>query len=65
MSPVAGHASLTLPLRIEAPSSWDSNIVPLFVAEALIAAVANADWPRTQSRLRGLERLGAGNAKRR
>lgn len=65
ISPVAGHATLTLPLRIEAPSSWDSNIVPLFVAEAVIAAVANTDWSRTQSRLRGLERLGTVNARRR
>jgi DNA-binding MurR/RpiR family transcriptional regulator len=48
---------ITLPLRIEAPSSWDSNIVPLFVAESLIAAVVNLRWPETQSRIKALEKL--------
>ena len=57
ISPIARIAVHSLPLRIEAPSSWDSNIVPLFVAEALIAAVVNANWPETQSRIRDLETL--------
>jgi DNA-binding MurR/RpiR family transcriptional regulator len=57
ISPIARLAVHSLPLRIEAPSSWDSNIVPLFVAEALIAATVNARWPETQTRIRELESL--------
>ena len=57
ISPIARIAVHSLPLRIEAPSSWDSNIVPLFVAEALIAATVNTRWPQTQARIRELEGL--------
>ena len=57
ISPIARLAVHSLPLRIEAPSSWDSNIVPLFVAEALVSATINASWPETQSRIRELEGL--------
>ena len=57
ISPIARLAVHSLPLRIEAPSSWDSNIVPLFVAEALVSATINASWPETQARIRELEGL--------
>jgi DNA-binding MurR/RpiR family transcriptional regulator len=60
ISPIARIAMHTLPLRIEVPSSWDSNIVPLFMAECLVAAVVNRDWPATQSRLHDLEKLTDG-----
>ena len=57
ISPIARLALHSLPLRIEAPSSWDSSIVPMFVAEALIAATVSATWPKTQARIRNLEQL--------
>jgi DNA-binding MurR/RpiR family transcriptional regulator len=57
ISPIARLAVHSLPLRIEAPSSWDSNIVPLFVAEALIAATVNASWRETEARIAALEAL--------
>jgi DNA-binding MurR/RpiR family transcriptional regulator len=57
ISPIARIAAFSLPLRIEAPSSWDSSIVLLFVAEALVAAAVNAIWPETQARIRELETL--------
>ncbi|MBI2718696.1 MAG: MurR/RpiR family transcriptional regulator [Rhizobiales bacterium] len=57
ISPIARLAVHSLPLRIEAPSSWDSNIVLLFMAEALVAAIINAAWPETQARIRELEGL--------
>ena len=57
ISPIARLAVHSLPLRIEAPSSWDSNIVPLFVAEALVSAVVNADWAATEARIQDLEAL--------
>lgn len=59
ISPIARIAVHSLTLRIEAPSSWDSNIVPLFVAEALVAATVNGNWPETQARIRALEDLTA------
>lgn len=57
ISPIARHAVHSLPLRIEVPSSWDSNIVPLFVTEALVAATVNATWPEAQARIQELEVL--------
>jgi DNA-binding MurR/RpiR family transcriptional regulator len=57
ISPIARLAVRTLPLRIEAPSSWDSNIVPLFVAESLVAATVNAGWRDTETRIQELEAL--------
>jgi DNA-binding MurR/RpiR family transcriptional regulator len=57
ISPIARLAVHSLPLRIEAPSSWDSNIVPLFVAEALVAATVNASWREAEARIAELERL--------
>ncbi|MCA3573948.1 MAG: MurR/RpiR family transcriptional regulator [Aestuariivirga sp.] len=57
ISPIARLAVHSLPLRIEAPSSWDSNIVPLFVAEALVAATVNASWRDTEARIAALEAL--------
>ena len=57
ISPIARLAVHSLPLRIEAPSSWDSNIVPLFVAEALVAATVNASWRETEARIAVLEAI--------
>ncbi len=57
ISPIARLAVQSLPLRIEAPSSWDSNIVPLFVAEALVAAVVDGGWRDTEARIKELESL--------
>ena len=57
MSPIASLAAHALPLRIEVPSSWDSNVVPLFVIEALIAAVVNMLWPDAAQRMQELEAL--------
>lgn len=57
MSPIASLAAHALPLRIEVPSSWDSNVVPLFVVEALIAAVVNTSWPEAAPRMQELEAL--------
>jgi DNA-binding MurR/RpiR family transcriptional regulator len=59
ISPIARLAVHSLPLRIEAPSSWDSNIVPLFVVEALIAATVNSSWPKTQARIQTLETIAS------
>ena len=57
ISPIARLAVHSLPLRIEAPSSWDSNMVPLFLAEALVAATVNAAWKETEARITDLETL--------
>lgn len=56
-SPVARHAEHAFHVRIEAPSAWDSSVVTLFVVEALIAAVQDADWQETRSRMKLLDEL--------
>ena len=56
-SPAAKYASHTFHARIEAPSAWDSNVVILFIIEAVIAAVQTAAWEETESRMRNLEDL--------
>ena len=48
---VLGHA------RIEAPSAWDSNVAPMFLLEALMAAAETATWQETRDRMRALEAL--------
>lgn len=63
MSPIAAISDHSLHLRIEAPSSWDSNIVPLFLVESLIAAVVNLHWPESQRRIKELESLVEAQAK--
>jgi len=62
-SPIAAISDHSLHLRIEAPSSWDSNIVPLFLIESLIAAVVNLHWPESQRRIKELESLVEAQAK--
>jgi DNA-binding MurR/RpiR family transcriptional regulator len=56
-SPAAKHAAHCFNSRIEAPSAWDSSVVTLLIAEALIAAVQNANWKETKHRMNTLEDL--------
>jgi DNA-binding MurR/RpiR family transcriptional regulator len=56
-SPATKHADHCFNCRIEAPSAWDSSVVTLFIAEALIAAVQNATWKETKQRMNTLEEL--------
>jgi len=71
MSPIAGIATHAFPLRIDAPSGWDSNVATLFMIEALIADIVDRRWPETEERIRELESLtsalpgkGSGSASR-
>lgn len=56
-SPVSKHAQHIFNCRIEAPSAWDSSVVPLFILEALIAAIENLRWEATRERMGVLEDL--------
>ncbi|MBZ0163556.1 MAG: SIS domain-containing protein, partial [Notoacmeibacter sp.] len=56
-SPAAASGTHVFHARIEAPSAWDSSVVILFIAEALIAAVENRTWATTSERMRSLEEL--------
>lgn len=56
-SPASKHATHSFHARIEAPSAWDSSAVILFIVEALIAAVQNANWQETEARMKALEEL--------
>lgn len=56
-SPVAKLPGHVFHCRIEAPSAWDSSVVTMFVAEAVIAAVETRLWQSTRDRMGELERL--------
>ncbi len=56
-SPAAKRAAHSFRSRIEVPSAWDSNVVTLFIVEALIAAVQTANWTATKDRMKTLEDL--------
>jgi DNA-binding MurR/RpiR family transcriptional regulator len=57
MSPISRLAAHAFPLRIDAPSGWDSNVATLFMIEALIADIVDRRWPDTERRIRELEDL--------
>ncbi len=56
-SPVANFASHSFYTRIMAPSAWDSSVIILFLVEALITGVENANWDETKARMNTLEEL--------
>ncbi len=55
LSPIADYADYSFPIRIEAPSGWDSGVATLFVIEALITAVEAKLWPEASKRMQELE----------
>lgn len=55
LSPISKYAQHSFPVRIEAPSGWDSGVTTLFVIEALIAAVESKLWPVAEKRMQELE----------
>ncbi len=57
LSPITSRASHYFSCRIEAPSGWDSGVVILFIIESIIAALEQALWPETSSRLKELENI--------
>ncbi len=57
MSPISSIATHTIPVRIEVPSSTDSAVVTMFMAEALLAAVAKNLWQGSEDRIKELESL--------
>ncbi|MCF6321410.1 MAG: MurR/RpiR family transcriptional regulator [Rhizobiaceae bacterium] len=56
-SPITKFASHSFHSRIEAPSAWDSNMVIMFIVEAIIAAVQNETWEETKQRMNTLEEM--------
>lgn len=56
-SPAAKHATHSFHSRIEVPSAWDSAVVPLFIVEAMIAAIQDLSWEETEDRMKSLEEL--------
>jgi DNA-binding MurR/RpiR family transcriptional regulator len=56
-SPAARHATHVFNLRIEVPSAWDSNMVSMFLIEALLVEVQTRTWDRTRARMAELEGL--------
>lgn len=56
-SPVAKHADHAFHTRIEVPSAWDSNMVNMFMIEAILAGVQAETWDDTKQRMKTLEGL--------
>lgn len=54
-SPISQYADVSLKCRIEAPSAWDSTVSMMLLSETLIAAVQEARWDQTESRMHALE----------
>jgi len=55
LSPIASLARYSFPVRIEAPSGWDSGVATLYVVEAMINAVECKLWPEAEQRIKELE----------
>lgn len=56
-SPIARRADYTFSGLVEAPSSWDSTIAIMLIAEALIAEVQTARWEESKERIEELEAM--------
>lgn len=56
-SPVAKYAHHVFHARIEVPSAWDSNIVTMYMLEAILAGVQQENWKDTKQRMKRLEAL--------
>lgn len=56
-SPVAKYADHAFHARIEVPSAWDSNMVNMFMIEAILAGVQAETWDDTKQRMKVLESL--------
>lgn len=57
LSPIASYAKYCFPVRIEAPSGWDSGVATLFLVESLIMAVEHKLWRKASSRIKALEEI--------
>lgn len=56
-SPARQHADFTFTCWVEIPSAWDSNLATMMLAEALIAATQETNWPETRDRYERLDEL--------
>ncbi|MEJ8572463.1 MurR/RpiR family transcriptional regulator [Microbaculum marinum] len=57
LSPISRVAAHILSAHISVPSNWDSNVAPLALVEALLAAVTERLWPSAKTRIAEIEKL--------
>ena len=57
LSPISRLAAHVLPVRVEAPSVWDSGVALMALAEALLAEATRRQWDDGQKRMRALETM--------
>jgi DNA-binding MurR/RpiR family transcriptional regulator len=55
LSPIAKHSVHILPASVEVDTPWDTGTSVLFLVEALINRVAEADWSKTRKRIKSWE----------
>ena len=59
LSPIARHAQVVLPCRIDIGRTWDSSAALLVVAEVIVNRVTLEGWDTSKERIRKLETLAA------
>jgi DNA-binding MurR/RpiR family transcriptional regulator len=57
LSPISQAATHMLSAHISVPSNWDSNVAPMALVEALLAAVTERIWPSAKTRITEIEKL--------
>ncbi|MDJ0946916.1 MAG: MurR/RpiR family transcriptional regulator [Kiloniellales bacterium] len=57
LSPIARHAQVVLPCRIDTGRTWDSSAALLVVAEVIVNRVTQEGWATSKERIRKLETL--------
>ncbi|WP_436643557.1 MurR/RpiR family transcriptional regulator [Microbaculum sp. FT89] len=60
LSPISRVATHMLSAHISVPSNWDSNVAPLALVEALLAAVTERLWSSAKTRIGEIEKLRPG-----
>lgn len=61
LSPISRVATHILSAHISVPSNWDSNVAPMALTEALMAAVTERLWPSAKTRIAEIEKLRPGS----
>ena len=57
LSPIARLARHVFPVRVQAPSSWDSSAATLALIELLLMQLGEANWSQVKARMESLEEM--------
>ncbi|CAN0655381.1 SIS domain-containing protein [Nitratireductor aquimarinus] len=57
LSPISHYARVVLPCAIDSGRTWDSGVVLMALAEAIVDRVTHRDWDAARSRIQALEHI--------